>query len=281
MSDYDPRVAFDGERFPEYVSAAERRLRAALAVRRLAREGLAPSPVAIEGKDLATTFWGRAWCDHLESLADLATRLPRGRAYARNGSVVHLELGRGVVRAFVSGTELYEAEIRIRTLDPARWAAVRRACAGRIGTVVELLSGKLSSAVMAVLCDRQTGIFPAADELELRCSCPDVARLCKHLAAVLYGVGARLDHAPEPLFTLRGVEVSELVRDAGDAGALTASAGATATLPADRLAEIFGIELQVVAPPPGARRRRPSRPKRPRRSGRGAPARSRRRRARP
>lgn len=267
-----------GDRFPEYVSAADRRRRAERARQAVARRGIVPSPVVIEGRDLATTFWGKAWCDHLESLADLATRLPRGRTYARNGSVVHLELSRGVIRAFVSGTELYEAEVKIRPLDEARWRKVRRACAGRIATVVELLSGRLSSAVMEVLCDPAGGLFPASAELHLSCSCPDQARLCKHLAAVLYGVGARLDQAPELLFTLRGVELAELVADAGDAGALASPAAAGAPLvPDDRLAEIFGIDLELRGGPSPAKRRAP----RSRRAGARSrkPRRSRRRRA--
>ncbi|WP_242343373.1 SWIM zinc finger family protein [Anaeromyxobacter terrae] len=262
----------DGERFPEYVTAAERRLRAELARKRLLRQGIVPQPVVVEGRELATTFWGKAWCDQLESFADLATRLPRGRTYARNGSVVHLEISRGLVKAFVSGTELYEAEVRIRPLTSARWRAVRQACAGRIATVVELLSGRLSSAVMQVLCDRERGLFPTSAELDLRCSCPDAARLCKHLAAVLYGVGARLDDAPELLFTLRGVELAELVADAGAPGTIAAEAPSGATLVADdRLSEIFGIELE---PPRRASRRgrsaRPDVPAPRRRGGRRA-----------
>jgi uncharacterized Zn finger protein len=273
-------VAYEyGDRFPEYVSADERRRRAERAGRAIARRGIAPSPVAIEGRDLAITFWGQAWCQHLESLADLATRLPRGRAYARNGSVVHLEISRGVIRAFVSGTELYEVEVAIRPLDPARWKKVRGSCAGRIATVVELLSGRLSSAVMEVLCDRERGVFPASAELELSCSCPDQARLCKHLAAVLYGVGARLDQAPELLFTLRGVELAELVADAGDVGLLASSpAASTQLVPDHRLAEIFGIELELdSAPAAGAPRpyRRGARPAK--RRGAKPPRRSRRR----
>jgi SWIM zinc finger len=263
-------VAFeDGDRFPEYVTAAERRRRAELARKRLVRQGIVPQPVVLEGRDLATTFWGKAWCDQLESLADLATRLPRGRAYARNGSVVHLAVTRGLVSAFVSGTDLYESEVRIRPLSPARWRAVRRACAGRIATVVELLSGRLSSAVMEVLCDRERGLFPTSAELDLRCSCPDAARLCKHLAAVLYGVGARLDEAPELLFTLRGVEVADLVEDASAAGTLAAGAPPGAALVADdRLAEIFGIELESGPARRRGRGTQPEAPARRRRRGR-------------
>lgn len=243
--------SWSGDAYPEYVSAAERRRRAERKVEELRREGRAPSPVLVEGRELATTFWGKAWCDHLESLADLATRLPRGRSYVRNGSVIDLEISRGEVRALVSGTDVYRSVVRIRPLDAARWRDVRRACAGRIATVVELLAGELSSSVMAVLCDRERGIFPGARELELECSCPDQARLCKHLAAVLYGVGARLDRAPELLFTLRGVDLAELVADAAGAGALAGAAPAEAALPRERLGELFGIELEVADEEPG------------------------------
>ncbi len=258
-------MAWRREPYPEYVTAAERRLRAQVHGEALARAGIAPRPVVVEGREIAFTFWGKAWCAHIESLADLATRLPRGRSYVRNGAVLHLELARGTVRARVSGTELYRVEIGIVPLPRRRWSAVRRACAGRIATAVELLSGRLSSAVMTVLCDPERGIFPRSEELELSCSCPDGARLCKHLAAVLYGVGARLDRAPELLFTLRGVEEAELVADAAGAGVLAARAPSEAALPRERLGEIFGIELE--APLSAPRRSRPGR--RPRRAPRG------------
>lgn len=270
------RFRYDG--FPEYVSAEERRRRAALRLAELRREGRAPRPVRVEGRDLASTFWGRAWCDHLDALADFASRLPRGRSYLRCGAVLDLQVARGEVRALVSGTELYEVRVRVVSLPPARWDAVRRECAGRIGTVVELLAGKLSSAVMGVLCHVERGIFPRTRELALSCSCPDGARLCKHVAAVLYGVGARLDEAPELLFLLRGVEVEELVAAAGDAGALAGAAPAGSALDGALLGEIFGIELasgevELEAP----RRRRGTKPGPARKS---APARKPARRAR-
>ncbi|HYG69680.1 MAG TPA: SWIM zinc finger family protein, partial [Anaeromyxobacteraceae bacterium] len=211
------------------------------------------------------------------SHADFANRLPRGRTYVRNGCVLDLKIARGEVRAKVFGTELYEAVVRLEPLSRERWAAVRAACAGRVATAVELLAGKVSSAVMAVLSDADRGIFPKPGELDLTCSCPDAAWLCKHLAAVLYGVGARLDEAPELLFTLRGVDVEELVAAAGDVTALTGTAAAGATIPEDQLAEIFGIALETgpgpVAPRKRRRRARPSTG-----SGRAASSKSKRRR---
>jgi uncharacterized Zn finger protein len=263
------------EDFPGYVSVAERRKRAAKKLAQLQKKGHAPAPIVLEPRGaIARTFWGKSWCDHLESYADYASRLPRGRSYVRNGSVIDLQIAKSEVRALVAGTEIYKVTIAITPLAAKRWKAVRSECAGQIGTVVELLAGKLSQAVMEKLCHRERGLFPGGREIEMRCSCPDSAWLCKHLAAVLYGVGARLDEAPELLFTLRGVDGAELVAAAGDAGALagTPKAGKGGIASGD-LAEIFGIDLepaaaQVVAKP-GRGRRPPAKakPKAPRRRG--------------
>jgi uncharacterized Zn finger protein len=267
-------VGFEDGEYPGYVSAAERRRRIAAALRELERRGVTPAPVTVEGRQIATTFWGRAWCDHVEGLADLATRLPRGRSYVRGGAVVDLRIEPGAVRARVCGTELYEATVRIARLPRARWAAVRRASTGRIANLVDLLSGTLPDAVLQVLCDRESGLFPGSGEIALECTCPDDARLCKHLAAVLYGIGARLDRAPELLFVLRGVDAAELVAAAGAAASRVASG--ESALPRERLGEIFGIELEPAggearpgAPvaASGGRRRRRRRGRRARRPG--------------
>jgi uncharacterized Zn finger protein len=250
--------------FPAYVSVAERRKRAARKVAQLRKQGHRPAPIVLERRGaIATTFWGKAWCEHLETYADFASRLPRGRTYVRNGSVIDLQIARGAVRALVSGGEIYDVTIAVAPLAAARWKAVRKECAGQIGTVVELLSGKLSSAVMEKLCHRERGLFPSGKQIEMRCSCPDGAWLCKHLAAVLYGVGARLDEAPELLFTLRGVDGAELVAAAGDAGLLVTTSGASSgVMASDDLADIFGIELESAAAPEeaGTVRTRHSRP---------------------
>ena len=238
---------YDGG-FPEYVPVAERRKRAARKLAQLRKKGHEPRPVEIDGRAIAKTFWGKAWCDHLESHANLANRLPRGRTYVRNGSVIDLHIAEGEVRALVSGSDFYEVKVRIQPLAAARWKAVRSECAGQISTLVELLAGTFSSGVMEVLCHRQKGLFPATRELAMSCSCPDGAWLCKHLAAVLYGVGARLDHAPELLFTLRGVDGAELVAAAGRAGALASAAPTDGAIGEEHLAEIFGIDLETPVP---------------------------------
>ena len=235
--------------FRPYVSVAQRRAKAAKHASKLAKGGVKLSPVALAGRKIATTFWGKAWCAHLESFSDYANRLPRGRTYVRNGSVIDLQITAGKITAQVMGSELYEETITIAPLAAKRWAAIKAECAGKIDSLVGLLQGRLSDAVMRVITDRETGLFPPPAEIKLGCSCPDWADMCKHVAAVLYGVGARLDAQPELLFTLRGVDHLELLGAAADSAVLAAGAGGgTGALGAAELAEVFGIEIEASAP---------------------------------
>lgn len=234
----------DWDSFPRKQTVGERQANARADAARLQKKGRKLSPVVIEGNAIANTFWGKAWCKHLETWSDYETRLPRGRSYARNGSVIDLQLAPGVVTALVSGSSVYEVNIDMQPLELARWKSLVTQCTGKIESVVELLSGQLSDAVMERLCEPKTGLFPSASQLEMSCSCPDSASLCKHLAAVLYGVGSRLDREPELLFVLRGVDQFDLIGQAA-AGAIARPTSAKDELPRDQLADIFGIELAV------------------------------------
>jgi hypothetical protein len=232
-----------------YVSVAARRAKAERELARLGKKkgARAAAPVVITGRAIAHTFWGKAWCDNLERYSDYASRLPRGRSYVRNGSVVDLRIDRGEVVARVSGSSLYTVEIAIAAVPAARWQALRTACAGEIDSLVELLQGRLSGKVMERLCARGEGLFPAPAEIELACTCPDWASMCKHVAAALYGVGARLDEAPELLFTLRGVDSNELLAGAAAPAALAGGQVASGrVLQGEDLAALFGLDL---APP--------------------------------
>ena len=202
--------------FRPYVPVAQRRLGGAEGGGEAQEKGRVVSPVAIEGRKIAQSFWGKAWCDNLERYSDFENRLPRGRTYVRNGSVIDLQIERGKVEALVSGSEIYKVEIDIAVAAPARWTAICRDCAGSVGSLIELLQGKLSKNVMERVCREADGLFPAPGEIEMSCSCPDWADMCKHVAATLYGVGARLDSDPDLLFTLRGVDRAELVSVGAD-----------------------------------------------------------------
>lgn len=258
-----------------YVPVAERRRKAAAEMAKLAKKGQAISPVVVQGRAIATTAWGKAWCANMDSYSDYANRLPRGRTYVRNGSVVDLQITPGTVAARVSGSSLYTTTITVKPVPKAKWQQVCADCAGGIDSLVELLQGRFSRAVMDRLCRQGDGLFPVPRDIHFDCSCPDGASMCKHVAAVLYGIGTRLDSQPELLFTLRQVDPAELLNKAGS-GVLTAPAAGERTLAGDDIGALFGLEMdapaaaataapkkpQAVAKPVAAARpgARPSRP---------------------
>ncbi len=229
-------------RFPTYVPVAARRARAARKVASLRRQGTKVQPVEIRGNLIARSFWGKRWCQHLESFSDYRNRLPRGRAYARHGAVCDLAIRAGRVDALVLGTRLYHVAIRIEKLKPAVWKSIKARCTGQIGSVIELLQGRLSDQAMAVIADPRRGLFPTPRQIRFDCDCPDWAGLCKHVASVLYGVGNRLDDSPELLFLLRKVDEAELI-DA-ELALPAGSAGADFLAEGD-LSAIFGIEIET------------------------------------
>jgi uncharacterized Zn finger protein len=228
-----------------YVRVAERRFRASRLASEMKEFGRELSPIEIASRKIAHSFWGAAWCDNLEAYSDYANRLPRGRTYVRNGSVIDLQIESGCVRALVSGSDIYEVEVEIERLPAKRWAAIRRECAGRIGSLVELLRGSISNGVMEVVTRKKDGLFPAPGEISLSCSCPDWATVCKHVAATLYGVGARLDDEPELLFVLRGVAADERVEAAVDESASRRKPRNGRRLAASELSSVFGIEIDT------------------------------------
>ena len=279
---------YDSYGFRPYVSVGARRAQAARELARLRKKGRKISPIVIEGRTIAKTFWGEAWCHNLERYSDFVNRLPRGRTYVRNGSVVDLQVGRGSVTALVSGSTMYDVKVTVGPVPRARWSAICKECSGAIDSLVELLQGRLSKGVMTRLCEEKTGLFPSPKELIFTCSCPDWASMCKHVAAVLYGIGARLDHEPELLFTLRKVDQHELIAQAGSDLSKTGKRPAGAkVLASEDLSEMFGIEMApatprkralastvAAKPPPAARseassRQTPAKPKEPAPSRRG------------
>jgi len=253
-------MGWDGYWKP-YVPVHKRREQAARYATTLAKkEKRTLCPVQIKCRGMATTFWGKAWCDNLERYGDFANRLPRGRTYARNGSVVDLQIGRGRVTAIVGGSDVYEIDIQIDTLTKSVWKKIKTDCSHSIDSLMDLLQGQFEQGVMARLTRQHDGLFPDPKQIKMSCTCPDWAVVCKHVAAALYGVAARLDSSPELLFTLRAVDHLELIEHAVAAENLedalgTGSSGALAD--AD-LSELFGIELDstdAAKTPIGKRRR--------------------------
>lgn len=234
-----------------YVPVAERKRQAERKVAAMVKKGEKVSPINISGRTIASTFWGKSWCDNLESYMDFSNRLPRGRTYVRNGSVVDLKIAPGKVTALVSGSSLYRVEITIKPLESPRWQQVIQNCSGKIDSLVELLQGKLSKGVMETVTSKDKGLFPEPKQINLKCSCPDAATMCKHVAATLYGVGSRLDNEPELLFLLRQVDHLELITHASVPAKLDkAKSGKGKALETTDLGAMFGIEIEGDAEAP-------------------------------
>lgn len=250
-------MSWYGYGFKPYVSAAERRRKAEKEARALAAKGIKLSPVRLAGRNIANTFWGKAWCDNLEAYSDYANRLPRGRTYVRNGSVIDLQIASGKITALVQGSNLYTIGIEIAPLSKAHWARFKTASAGSVSNLLDLMQGKLPQATLSAICEQSSGLFPAPREIKVKCSCPDGAYLCKHLAAVLYGIGARLDTQPELFFTLRGVDASELISVTAQdvVGAPAGKPKANAALGGADLSALFGVEIESETPPPAPSKR--------------------------
>src|ERR1035437_3370640 len=235
-------MAFYGWR--PYVPVAERRRKALREMEKRKKQGHAVSPVSVAGRTIATTFWGKAWCENLEGYSDYANRLPRGRTYVCNGSVVDLKITPGKIQAVVSGSALYKVSLRVAPVAKAHWKSICNDCGGAIDSLVELLQGRLSKGVMERICRQKQGLFPTPAEIQLSCSCPDWADMCKHVAAALYGIGARFDHQPELLFRLRAVDEMELIANAGNAAPLAKQGPAAGKLLGDEdLSAIFGLDM--------------------------------------
>jgi uncharacterized Zn finger protein len=234
---------YDGG-WPRYVPVAERRRKAEREMAKLRKKGHPVAPVVIAGRAIATTFWGKAWCENLESYRDYESRLPRGRTYVRNGSVVDLQISPLSVTAMVSGSSIYKVTISVAAVPKADWLAICQDSAGGINSLVELLQGRISKGVMERLCRQDAGLFPKPSAIKFSCTCEDYASMCKHIAAVLYGIGARLDEKPELLFRLRAVDEKDLLANlSADAPLSMAGPAADKVLGDADISALFGLDM--------------------------------------
>jgi len=250
-----------GYEWPEYVSIADKRRQAEKELAKLRKKGQAAAPVVIQGQKIVKNFWGLSWCSNLERYSDFASRLPRGRSYVRNGCVIDLQIEKGKIKAKVSGSELYDVAITIAPVAAKRWRAICGDCAGTIDSLVELLQGRLAKNVMDRVCREGDGLFPAPGEIKLSCSCPDSAGMCKHVAATLYGVGARFDEAPRLLFALRGVDESDLLAGAEQGTMVSKAAPASGmVLAGGDMAALFGLDMADASDTPAVDAAKPARP---------------------
>jgi uncharacterized Zn finger protein len=201
-------------RYPRYVSVAEKRAKAARKLKQLRKKNPAIQPIVLEGSAIAKTWWGKSWNLNLERYADYSNRIGRGRSYVRHGAVLDLQISAGQVNSLVQGSRSkpYAVTIKIKAITKKIWKNMKAACAGKLDSLPELLSGKFPKALGEVFTAQGRGLFPSPQEIGFDCSCPDWADMCKHVAATLYGIGTRLDDDAGLFFKLRKVKIDDLIQ---------------------------------------------------------------------
>lgn len=205
-------------------------------------------PVRVKGRTIAESWWGKAWNANLESYSDFENRLPRGRTYLRNGSVIDLKIDGRRVRAKVRGSSPrpYNVQVDIAELDRRTEKRIVDECAGKVSNVEALVEGRFPEEVGKLFLS-QNGLFPRPSEIKFSCSCPDFAYMCKHVAAVLYGIGRKLDSDPTLFFKLRDIDIDGLVGKTAQAKLESMLANAdrpsSRILDGNRVAELFGLSL--------------------------------------
>ncbi len=236
--------------YPRYVPVAEKKAKAAKKLKKLKKKNPGIRPIVIEGKAIAQTWWGKSWNKNLERYADYSNRIGRGRSYVRHGAVLDLKIDSGRVESLVQGSSAkpYSVTISIKAIDGKVWRNIKTACGGKLDSLQELLAGKFPRALGEIFMAEGEGLFPSPKEIEFDCSCPDWAYMCKHVAATLYGIGARLDEDPSLFFKLRKVEMGDLISQAVEDKTrklLKTAEKKTARIIADSdLSDVFGIDLQ-------------------------------------
>jgi len=246
---------YDDHGFPRYVSVAEKRARARRKLEQLRRKHPDIRPVVIAGNALVRTWWGKAWNGNLGKYADYANRIGRGRSYVRHGAVLDLQIKPGQINALVQGSRgsPYTVTIKIKPISEPSWQQIKTACAGQLASLQELLAGRFPKGLAELFTAKGSGLFPSPQEIDFRCSCPDYAYMCKHVAAVLYGIGTRLDEDPSLFFVLRKMRMDDLitqaVQDKSERLLKQAKKKTARVIDDADLGEVFGIEMEPVAAP--------------------------------
>ena len=250
--------------YPPYVSVAEKRAKAASKLKQLKKKNPDIKPIHLEGTAIAKTWWGKSWNLNLERYADYSNRIGRGRSYVRHGAVLDLQIDAGKVESLVQGTtsKPYSVSVKIKSVNKKIWQDIKSACEGKLDSLQELLAGKFPKALDVIFMAQGEGLFPTPKEIEFSCSCPDWAYMCKHVAATLYGIGARFDEDPELFFKLRKVKMKDLVTQAVEDKTrklLKKAKKKTArVIEESDLAGVFGIDIEE---PVVSNKKRPKAPK--------------------
>jgi len=235
----------------KYVTADEKKRKAQKKIEKLLKDGKNIKPVIITGRKLSTTWWGQAWSKNLESYSDYVSRLPRGRSYVRNNAVIDLQIKKGKVKAKVMGSRsrAYTVEIDIEKIPLGSLTEIQDRCKNQIESLQDLLAGNFPKDLGDIFTSPQVGLFPSPEEINFSCSCPDWAYMCKHVAAVLYGIGARFDENPKLFFELRQINIKSFIKEAVKKRAKkmlkNSKKKSSRTIKEDNLEELFNIDLSA------------------------------------
>ena len=239
--------------YPRYVSVVEKKAKAARKLKQLRKKNPDIKPIFLEGKTIARTWWGKSWNLNLERYADYSNRIGRGRSYVRHGAVLDLQIDPGKVESLVQGTRSkpYSVVIKIKAVNKMIWKDIKAACEGKLDSLQELLAGKFPKALDEIFMAQGKGLFPSPKEIDFNCSCPDWAYMCKHVAATLYGIGARLDKEPSLFFKLRKAKMKDLVTEAVEDKTRKllnkAKKKTTRVIDESDLSDVFGIDFEEPA----------------------------------
>jgi len=200
--------------YPKYVPVAEGNAKAKKQIEKMLKKNPLLQPIIIEGKNIANTWWGKAWNKNLEIYADYSNRISRGRSYVRSGAVLDISIETGLVTALVQGSERkpYQITIKVSPLSNEKLANILKFCNHKIDNLAELLEGKFPKELEELFTLQGKGLFPTMKEISFECSCFDWAEMCKHVTAALYGIGARFDEDPMLFFKLRDIDFEVLLK---------------------------------------------------------------------
>ncbi len=237
--------------YPKYVSVGQKMAKAEKKLKQLRKKMPDIRPVILTGNSLAKTWWAKSWNDNLERYADYDNRIGRGRSYLRHGAVLDLKITPGKVTSLVMGSAAnpYEITITIQPVAASHWQSIKKQCQGHLKSLQDLLAGKFPKTLAEIFFTEDQGLFPTPKAIRFHCSCPDSASMCKHVAATMYGIGARFDEDPSLFFTLRGVDTGDLIADAlqGSTDELLSKTRKKTTKVIDDadLADLFGIDMDL------------------------------------
>ena len=168
-----------------------------------AKDGIATSKTR---GAMAETWWSKRFVDVLESFG-LGGRMTRGRAYARKGQVLSLDVAAGLLKAKVQGSRPTPYAVTVRIVVPSlkQWTKIDDALRSRMGYAARLLAGEVPNDLEDVFSAAGSALFPTRwTDLRATCSCPDWGDPCKHQAALLYVFADQLDRDPWRLLAWHG-----------------------------------------------------------------------------